>query len=107
MTNGIGRTIADATPSSVSATRGISICRGWLMARVTRRFFLLSSAALSAGCAVREPGAAAMSVPSIRQPAVGQAWRYAKHDLFTRALVDTQVDRVGAIDGRIEIDSRA
>jgi hypothetical protein len=78
------------------------------MAHVTRRFFLLSSAALSAGCAVREPGAAAtVSAPSIRQPAVGQVWRYAKHDLFTRALIDTQVDRVAAIDGRVEIDSIA
>jgi hypothetical protein len=48
-----------------------------------------------------------MSTPSIRQPAVGQVWRYAKHDLFTRALVDTQVDRVAAIDGRVEIDSIA
>lgn len=48
-----------------------------------------------------------MSPPSIRQPAVGQLWRYAKHDLFTRALVDTQVDRVASIDGRVEIDSTA
>jgi hypothetical protein len=78
------------------------------MARVTRRFFLLSSAALSVGCAVREPGAVATtSTPGIRQPVVGQSWRYAKHDLFTRALLDTQVDSVAAIDGRVEIDSRA
>jgi hypothetical protein len=78
------------------------------MARVTRRFFLLSSAALSVGCAVREPGAVATaSTPGIRQPAVGQLWRYAKHDLFTGALLDSQVDRVAAVDGRIEIDSIA
>jgi hypothetical protein len=69
---------------------------------------LLSSAALSVGCAVREPGAAApTSTPAVRQPAVGQSWRYAKHDLFTGALLDTQVDRVTAVDGRIEINSLA
>lgn len=78
------------------------------MARITRRFFLLSSAAMSVGCAVREPGAVATTTaPSIRQPAVNQLWRYAKHDLFTRALLDTQIDRVAAIDGRVEIDSSA
>jgi hypothetical protein len=78
------------------------------MAQVTRRFFLFSSAALSVGCALRQPGAVAtMSTPAIRQPVVGQSWRYAKHDLFTRATVDTQVDRVATIDGKVEIDSSA
>jgi hypothetical protein len=78
------------------------------MARVTRRFFLLSSAALSAGCATRQPEAMETTpTPNIRQPVVGQSWRYAKHDLFTRALVDTQVDRVTAVDRTVEIDSRA
>jgi hypothetical protein len=77
------------------------------MAQVTRRFFLLSSAALSVGCAMREPGAVAGSSPGIRQPVVGQSWRYAKHDLFTRALLDTQVDRVAAVDHKVEIDSSA
>jgi hypothetical protein len=78
------------------------------MAQVTRRFFLLSSAALSVGCAVRQPEeVAATSSPSIRQPVVGQSWHYAKHDLFTRALLDSQVDRVAAVDGTVEIDSTA
>jgi hypothetical protein len=61
------------------------------MAQVTRRFFLLSSAAFSAGCATRQPAAMdATPSPSIRQPAVDQSWRYAKHDLFTRGLVEIQ-----------------
>jgi hypothetical protein len=82
--------------------------QGWLMAQVTRRFFLLSSAALSVGCALRQPGAVATTpAPGIRQPVVGQSWRYAKHDLFTRAIVDIQVDRVAAINGTVEIDSSA
>jgi hypothetical protein len=36
---------------------------------------------------------------------VGQSWRYAKHDFYTRALVDDQIDRVAAVGGTIEIDS--
>jgi hypothetical protein len=77
------------------------------MAQVTRRFFLLSSAAFSAGCATRQPAAMDTPTPSIRQPAVDQSWRYAKHDLFTRGLVEIQVDRVAAINGRVEIESMA
>ena len=78
------------------------------MGQVTRRFFLVSSAALSAGCAMRQPGAMATTpTPGIRQPVVDQSWRYAKYDLFTRALLDTQVDRVAAVDGRVEIDSKS
>jgi hypothetical protein len=77
------------------------------MAHVTRRFFLLSSAALSVGCAVRQSGAdtAAPPAQNVRQPAVGQSWRYAKHDIFTHAVVDDQVDRVATVDHTVEIDS--
>jgi hypothetical protein len=77
------------------------------MAHVTRRFFLLSSAALSVGCAIRGPGAdaSAQPAPDVRQPVVGQSWRYAKHDIFTRAVVDEQVDRVATVDHSVEIDS--
>jgi len=35
----------------------------------------------------------------------GQTWRYAKHDLFTGALLDTQVDRVSAVERTIDIES--
>jgi hypothetical protein len=36
---------------------------------------------------------------------VGQSWRYAKHEFYTRALVDDELDRVAAVGGTIEIDS--
>ena len=77
------------------------------MVILTRRSFLLSSGALSVGCVARGAtteapiGAAA----KIRQPAVGQSWTYAKHDFFTGAMVDTQVDSVSAIGQTIEITS--
>jgi hypothetical protein len=76
------------------------------MAQVTRRFFLLSSAALSVGCAIRESRAEALQgAQNVRQPAVGQSWRYAKHDIFTHAVVDDQVDRVATVDHSVEITS--
>src|ERR1700737_5276363 len=77
------------------------------MAHVTRRVFLLSSAALSVGCAIRRPAADATAQPAqnVRQPVVGQSWHYAKHDIFTRAIVDDQVDRVAAVDHSVELDS--
>jgi len=77
------------------------------MAQVTRRFFLTSSAALSVGCAMRRSGgdAAMSSTPNVRQPVVGQTWRYSQHDLYTHALVDNQVDRVAAINSNVEISS--
>ena len=78
------------------------------MHHVTRRFFLLSSAALSAGCAIRErmTDATAHPAQNVRQPVPGQSWRYAKHDIFSRSVVDEQVDQVGAIDHTVEIHSR-
>jgi hypothetical protein len=36
---------------------------------------------------------------------MGQTWRYAKHDLFSGALLDTQVDQVSAVDRTIDIES--
>jgi len=77
------------------------------MANVTRRYFLLSSAALSVGCSMRRPDAAQRdaSSPAVRPPAVGQSWRYAKHDIYTHALVDDEVDRVAAVGRTIDIDS--
>jgi hypothetical protein len=77
------------------------------MVQVTRRFFLASSGALSVGCALRRSTdvATVSSTPSVRQPVVGQSWRYSQHDLYSRALVGNQVDRVAAINGTVEIDS--
>jgi len=79
------------------------------MPQMTRRFFLASSAALSVGCALRRTAADApmASAPSARQPAVGQSWRYAQHDLYTHRLVEYQVDRVAAIDRTVQIDSNS
>lgn len=78
------------------------------MATSTRRDFLLFAAAASA-CATRgihaaTPGDAG---PRVRSPAVGQSWRYAKHDYVTGEQVDTQIDRVSKIDQSVEIESRS
>src|SRR5450631_4525382 len=79
------------------------------MVQVTRRSFLLSAAALSAGCVSRRPGAAEplTPAPSARPPVVGQSWRYAKHDYYSGKLVDNQIDRITAVGGTIDIDSRS
>jgi hypothetical protein len=75
------------------------------MVQVTRRLFLLSSAALSVGCSMRRQEATAGSAPTARPPVVGQSWRYSKNDLYSREFVDNQVDRVAAVGQTIEIDS--
>ena len=72
------------------------------MAQVTRRFFLLSSAAMAVGCTTRAPSEAG---PSARPPVVGQSWRYSKQDLFTQAHLDYQLDHVAAIGRTVEIAS--
>jgi len=79
------------------------------MVNVTRRNFLLSTAALSVGCVECKPLPSAPfgADAKIRLPAVGQSWRYAKHDYFTGAMVDTQVDRVSAVGQAIEIESHS
>jgi hypothetical protein len=48
---------------------------------------------------------AVQGAQNVRQPAVGQSWRYAKHDIFTRTVVDEQVDRVATVDHSVEITS--
>jgi hypothetical protein len=83
------------------------------MAVITRRAFLASAAALPAACSTlkgRDGGASrdvsgGLTAPPPRPPVVGQAWRYAKRDRFTRAVVDTQVDRVTSVGRTVEIDS--
>jgi len=77
------------------------------MVQVTRRFFLLSSAALSAGCAMGKPAAdgAVQAAQNVRQPAAGQTWRYAKHNFYTRREVDEELDRVAAVNSSVKIDS--
>lgn len=75
----------------------------------TRRDFLYLAAAASVSCVARgtdtpTPGGAA---PVVRSPALGQSWRYAKHDYITGEVVDTQIDRVSKIGQSIEIESRS
>jgi hypothetical protein len=79
------------------------------MVIATRRAFLLSAAAVAVGRVARGTTAEAPmdAAAKVRQPAVGQSWRYAKHDFFTRAMVDTQVDRVSAVGQTIEIESHS
>jgi len=74
---------------------------------VTRRRFLTSAATLTAGLVAREttPRAADGGAPQVREPAVGQSWRYAKRDYFTGSMLDTQVDRVSAVGQIIEVES--
>jgi hypothetical protein len=76
---------------------------------LTRRSFLLSTAAFSIGCTTHRAGGggADNSLPTARPPAAGQSWRYAKHDYYTRALIDDQIDSVAAVGRTIDIDSRS
>ena len=78
------------------------------MARMTRRSFLLSTAALSVGCAAHRSGVSGrdVSAPTARPPAVGQSWRYSKRDYYTHGPIDDQIDRVAAVGRTIDIDSR-
>jgi hypothetical protein len=77
------------------------------MPKITRRFFLLSTAALPIGCSIsrRRPELTTPS-PTVRQPVVGQSWRYSKHDLFTGALVAIQDEQIASVDRAVEINSR-
>jgi hypothetical protein len=84
------------------------------MALSTRREFLYLAAAASVGCAARGKSPLASGSPApgnpapvVRAPAVGQSWRYAKHDYITGELIDTQIDRVSQIGPSIEIESRS
>lgn len=79
------------------------------MAIATRRAFLLSAAAVAVGRVARGTTSEAPmgAATKVRQPAVGQSWRYAKHDFFTGAMVDTQVDRVSAVSQTIAIESHS
>lgn len=79
------------------------------MVIITRRHFLLSTAALSVGCVGRGTVASAPvgADAKVRPPAMGQSWAYAKHDLITGSMVDTQVDHVSAVGRVIEIQTQS
>jgi hypothetical protein len=90
------------------STLRAGIAMGEFMRTLTRRSFLIASAALPVGCAAnRLQGGTAASASSatLRPPMTGQTWRYAKHDRFTGALLDIQVDRVSTVDRTIDIAS--
>jgi hypothetical protein len=65
----------------------------------TERKFIVLAATASVGCVTRGTKTPAPSGPPpvVRAPAVGQSWRYARHDYFTNKVVDTQIDRVSVI----------
>lgn len=76
------------------------------MTKTTRRSFLFSAAAFHVGFAAGQSNSNNLGKPiSIRPPALGQSWRYAKYDHYTRAQVDTQADRVTALAHSITIES--
>jgi hypothetical protein len=79
------------------------------MTRLSRRYFLLSAVAASAGCALRtrETSVADEPAAAVRPPLVGQSWRYAKYDLFSGALVDEQTDRVATVGDTVDIESHS
>jgi hypothetical protein len=73
--------------------------------KLSRRSFVLLSAAFPLGCTLgrhADPTGA-----SVRAPAVGQTWRYAKRSLFSGKLLDNQVDQVAAIGDSVRIDSHS
>jgi hypothetical protein len=73
---------------------------------MTRRALIVSAAAVSVGHAFR--GAAAKTLEptaTVRPPAVGQSWKYAKHDYVTGERVDNQTDRVSDVGESIKIAS--
>jgi hypothetical protein len=79
------------------------------MSKLTRRYFLLSAAALPVGCALRRSGADAPAPndANIRQPSAGQSWRYAKRNTFTGGFVENQIDTVNTVGTSVSIDSRS
>jgi hypothetical protein len=79
------------------------------MAKSTRREFIFLAAAASAGCVARGSKIPETSSPApvVRAPAVGQSWRYAKHDYFRGKVVDIQVDRVSKISNSVQVESHS
>ena len=71
----------------------------------TKRRTLLALLALPAGCTI-EPlaplntrvGSGNLSKTPIRQPAIGQTWRYKKFNFYNSLLIDTVQERLAAID---------
>ena len=79
------------------------------MARVTRRSFLISGAALSVdGLGLGAVANARAGIEAqVRLPAVGHSRRYAWHDRIAGTLIDTEVNRVSAVGRLIEISTQS
>ena len=75
------------------------------MPRVTRRFFLISATAACVACASRREGPAG-AASTVRPPATGQSWHYARRDIYTHAAVDEQTELLVSAGRSVEIDSR-
>ena len=72
------------------------------------RVYIVSWCGVGWMCSPRNQNTAPSGPPPVvRAPAAGQSWRYAKHDYFTRSIVDTQIDRVSKIVESVEIESRS
>jgi len=79
-----------------------------MMLDITRRYFLLSTSALSVGYMARPTWASGQAnTATVRPPEVGQSWRYSKHDKVSGASIDTHIDRVSAVGQAIEIESHS
>jgi len=76
---------------------------------LSRRSFVFSAVAASAGCALRAGGTLTGDAPPapVRPPLVGQSWHYAKYDYISGAFVDSQTDRVTAVGATVEIESHS
>lgn len=79
------------------------------MATLSRRDFILSSAALSVGALTRGVVANARigAEVKVRQPAIGQSWQYAKHERLNGTVIDTEIDSVSAVGRVIEIQTQS
>lgn len=75
------------------------------MSSMTRRWFLLSTGALSAGCVARPLRSTAPTVAEVRPPAVGQSWEYSKHDAVSGVLVDVETMRISTIGEMIKLET--
>ena len=79
------------------------------MATMSRRLFLMCSAALPLGCgfAPTQLGGRTAAIPAgvktVRSPAAGQSWRYARRDAFTGQFLDYEIASVSQVNGAIQV----
>src|SRR3974390_1096966 len=77
---------------------------------ISRRAFLIASAAVPAGCVpwsrsdVADTSVARHDISKVRTPAVGETWRYRVTDNFTRRLLSEESERVSQVDREVVIE---